>query len=637
MPAECGTEDTGRTLAGALRDRIEAEFVGSRSSRRPYGRTACIGRFHPSCFAANILAIDKRFGSASMQRIFTAALWCLLWTLGATPAAAAELLLDDATSIHDAWPHVRVLSDPERNIDASAALRRLAEFTPPASPHAGMGFRNDAVWFHVPVTVASNSDGRWVLEIDYALLNRADVFVVRDGHPEKVATMGSLMPFRDRPLGSRTPAVLLDLPPGQHVDLLFHVDTRSSVIVPVKFLKPAVFHARANHEFLLQGILIAIGLCLLAFSLQKWISLKDPVYGKYVAVVVCHLLFNMHLFGLGAIYLWTDRPWIEVHMAGVSLLMVSATLALFVEAVLANDLHPRARLALKALAVVLVLFALLFALDWMNNRWLGVVSAVFGLMPALIGLQGAIKRVRRGDAVGTYFIVAWAGYFFTGVILSLTINGRIGVNFWTLHALQFGATLDMLLFMRIVILRTAAEHRLAQQAASERDVMKSLANTDSLTGLINRRGLNDALAVLVPHATTDRLLVIYMLDLDGFKPVNDQYGHDIGDELLIDISARLKAAVREHDIVARVGGDEFVIVATEIKTEAQAAELGSKLLAVINAPFNYGIHGCRVGVTIGYVLVPKDGTQVSALLKSADAAMYEGKQQGKGAVVRGLA
>ncbi|MGQ0800124.1 MAG: diguanylate cyclase domain-containing protein [Pseudomarimonas sp.] len=572
-----------------------------------------------------------------MQRLFTLGLWCLLWALGANPAAAAPLALDDATRIHDAWPHVRVLSDPRRNIDVTDALQRLAEFTLPASPHAGMGFRNDALWFHIPIIVASDSDGRWVLEIDYALLNRTEVFIARAGRADKVATMGSLLPFRDRPLGSRTPAVMLDLQPGEQVDVLLRIDTRSSVIVPVKFMKPAVFHSRANHEFLLQGILISIGLCLLVFSLQQWVNLKDPVYGKYAAVIVCHLLFSMHLFGLGAIYLWTDRPWIEVHMAGLSLLMVSATLAVFVEAVLADDLHPRARLALRALAAVLVLFALLFALNWMNNRWLGVVSAVFGLMPALIGLQAAIARVRRGDIVGTYFIVAWTGYFFTGVILSLTINGHIGANFWTLHSLQFGATFDMLLFMRIVILRTAAEHLVAQKAKREHDVMKSLAHTDSLTALHNRRGLNEALARLVPHATSQRLLTIYMLDLDGFKPVNDQYGHDIGDELLIAIGSRLTAAVRKQDIVARVGGDEFVIVATDVATEAQAADLATKLLAVFHAPFNHGAHDCRVGVTIGYVLVPQDGTQVASLLKAADAAMYAGKQIGKGVAVRGVA
>ncbi|MBL8520450.1 MAG: GGDEF domain-containing protein, partial [Betaproteobacteria bacterium] len=250
-----------------------------------------------------------------LQGLIRAALgaWVLVCCMG--PATAAPLILDDAEPVHDAWPHVRVLSDPARRIDVAAAQQRLAEFAPPASPHAGMGFRNDAVWFHIPVTVPGASDGRWVLEIDYALLNRIDVYLVREGRAAKLATMGSLQPFRDRPLGSRTPAVMLDLPPGQAVDVLFHIDTRSSVIVPVKFLKPAAFHARANREFLLQGILIAIGLCLLAFSVQQWVSLRDTVYAKYAAVIVSHLLFSAHLFGLGAMFLWTDRPWIEVHMA----------------------------------------------------------------------------------------------------------------------------------------------------------------------------------------------------------------------------------------------------------------------------------------------------------------------------------
>jgi diguanylate cyclase (GGDEF)-like protein len=580
-------------------------------------------------------AVCAGFALAARSMATCLRLACLGAVLGALPVGAAPLVLDDATPIHDAWPTIRVLSDPDRRLDAADALRRLAQFEAPASPHAGMGFRDDAVWFHVAVTVPPASSGRWVLEIDYALLNRTDVFVARDGRIDRVATMGSLQPFRDRPLGSRTPAVMLDLVPGHDADLLLRVDTRSSMIVPVRLLKPAVFHARANHEFLLQGLLIAIGLCLLVFSLQQWINLRDAVYAKYAALIVGHLLFNMHLFGLGAIYLWTDRPWIEVHMAGMSLLLVSAMLALFVEAVLGADLHRRARQALKLLAPLLVLFALLYALDLMNNRWLGPVSAVFGLMPALIGLQGAVARVRRGDSVGTYFIVAWVGYFLTGVIFSLTINGHIGVNFWTLHALQLGATFDMLLFMRIVILRSAAEHRIALHARNERDLMKSLANTDALTGLKNRRGLNEALAALVPHASEQRRLAIYMLDLDGFKPVNDRYGHDIGDELLISIGLRLTAAVRAQDVVARVGGDEFVVVATDLGDEHQAAELGKVLLGVFRDPFLHGPREFRIGVTIGYVLAPDDGIQITPLLKAADAAMYVGKERGKGVLVRG--
>jgi len=570
-----------------------------------------------------------------MRGIFKLGICLWLCAIGLGSAVAAPLVLDDAVPVHDAWPVVRVLPDAGRSLDVQTALSRLSSFKAPDSPHAGMGFREEAMWFHLPVQVADNASGQWILEIDYALLNRIDVFVVRDGGIELLATLGNLQPLHGRPLASRTPAVALALPPGKAVDVLLRVDTRSTMIVPVKFLTPGAFHARANNEFMLQGILLAIGLCLLVLSAQQWLGLRDTVYIKYGALIISHLLFGAHLFGLGALYLWRDNPWLELHVAGLTSLLVSATLALFVEAILRDDLHPRARQALKALAVILVVCSLLFALDLMNNQWLSIVAGVFGLMPALLGLQGAIARVRRGDMIGVYFIAAWTGYFLAGVVLYLTITGRIGVNFWTMHSVQIGATLDMLLFMRIVVLRSAAEHRAAQLAGRERDVMRSLALTDSLTGLVNRRGLNEALARLVPGAAPDHLLAVYMLDLDGFKPVNDLHGHDIGDELLVAIGKRLTASLRSHDIVARVGGDEFVVVAADLKSAKQAVDLGQKLSAQFEAPFDAGNQRCKVGVTIGYALAPEDSTDIATLLKAADTSMYAGKQAGKGKLMRG--
>jgi len=104
---------------------------------------------------------------------------------------------------------------------------------------------------------------------------------------------------------------------------------------------------------------------------------------------------------------------------------------------------------------------------------------------------------------------------------------------------------------------------------------------------------------------------------------------------VVAIANQLTSAVRTQDIVARVGGDEFVVVANQVSSEAKAIDLGNKLLAVFQAPFRCGEQEFRVGVTIGYVLVPQDGVQIASLLKAADAAMYAGKQLGKGVVVRG--
>jgi diguanylate cyclase len=126
-----------------------------------------------------------------------------------------------------------------------------------------------------------------------------------------------------------------------------------------------------------------------------------------------------------------------------------------------------------------------------------------------------------------------------------------------------------------------------------------------------------------------------MLDLDGFKQVNDRFGHDVGDELLVAVAQRLKAHLRSSDVVARVGGDEFVVMASGPHNERQAHDLGSKLLEAFEQPFDLSRQRCSVGLTIGYVLVPLDGVDAVDLLRRADAAMYLGKQSGKNCLRRG--
>lgn len=159
--------------------------------------------------------------------------------------------------------------------------------------------------------------------------------------------------------------------------------------------------------------------------------------------------------------------------------------------------------------------------------------------------------------------------------------------------------------------------------------MRALAHTDPLTGLPNRRSLSDALTQAVLGASQDRLLAVYLIDVDEFKPVNDNYGHDAGDELLVEISRRLQANVRSGDIVARLGGDEFVVLANGLRSATQASDLGNQLLALFEAPVTLKKHEVRIGLTIGYAIAPFDGKDASVILKLADGAMYKGKQSGK--------
>jgi diguanylate cyclase (GGDEF)-like protein len=553
------------------------------------------------------------------------------------PHAFAQAVLGAQAKHVDLWPQVRVLADPAHTVTLAQVLAAQERFTVPDGAYATLGFGKDAVWLRVPVTVVAGGEGMWILDLDYALLRRVEVYQVLDGRVVQQAVLGDSEPFATRPLLGRTHAVPLEFAPGSSGELLLRVDTPGAKILPLSLSRLPAFHARALAEQLLQGALGSLGLFLLFYSVTQWLGLREALYLKYALLVLFSVTFSVHFFGIGEMYLWTDHEWPERHLAGVTALMAAAATALFVEDALAADLHRWLRMGLFAVAAIHLAATVVYGLDLIDIRTVAVIMSTTGLAPALMGVPGALAKARRGDSVGTWFMLAWVGYFIASAIQVGVVRGRIDANFWSLHSFQFGATLDMLVFMRIAILRTAARHREAQLAARERDTLHSLAHTDPLTGLLNRRGFDDALAGALARSSAERVVALYAIDLDGFKPVNDQFGHDVGDELLRVVAQRLRASTRASDAVTRLGGDEFVVMAEGLAGGSQALELGTKLLDVFATPFAMKHHTCRVSATIGLAIAPADGHDAGKLLKAADAAMYEGKQKGKDRLVRASA
>ena len=558
----------------------------------------------------------------------------LACAMGIGQGAQAQAVLTAESGRIDLWPHVRVLSDPNRELSLEKVLSMRGKFTAPQGAYASLGWANEALWLHVPLTVGPGGAGEWILDFDYALLHRVDVFLVQDGRVLRQARLGNDQPFAARPLQGRSNAVPLAVPAAGTSELLFRVDTAGARILPVTLSRLSSFHARALDEQMLQGALAALGLILTLYSLAQWAHLREDLYLKYAVLTFFSMTFSVHFFGIGEQYVWTDSAWAQRHFAGVTALLAAGATALFVEDALAGDLHRWLRRALRAVAVFHLMAALGHGLGWIDIRMVGVIMNTTGLAPALMGLPGALAKARRGDSVGAWFMVAWLGYFISSAVLVGLVRGQIGVNFWTMHSFQIGATLDMLIFMRIAVLRSAARHHDAQRAAQERDTLHSLAHTDPLTGLLNRRGLDEALAGAMARATPERILALYMLDLDGFKPVNDQFGHDVGDSLLRVVAQRLRTSMRAGDGVARLGGDEFVVMAESVAGEAQARDLGLKLLDAFRTPFTFDQHSSSMSATIGYALSPMDASHAHALLKAADAAMYSGKQAGKDRLIR---
>ena len=163
------------------------------------------------------------------------------------------------------------------------------------------------------------------------------------------------------------------------------------------------------------------------------------------------------------------------------------------------------------------------------------------------------------------------------------------------------------------------------------DKMVRLATTDPLTGLTNRHQFDlQALQYLRLAKRENKVLALMMLDLDKFKPVNDTYGHQVGDALLQIVAGILKKHTRETDIVARLGGDEFAILLVNPQDGANAGISAQNIIDEIKKPVSILGHDVQIGVSIGIAVYPADGDDVKTLLEHADLALYRTKEMGRG-------
>lgn len=163
-------------------------------------------------------------------------------------------------------------------------------------------------------------------------------------------------------------------------------------------------------------------------------------------------------------------------------------------------------------------------------------------------------------------------------------------------------------------------------------VMENLAHHDALTGLPNRVALESYLPRAQQHSQAhNNCLALFYLDLDGFKPVNDQFGHAAGDQLLREVAVRLRGCLREGDLVARLGGDEFLMVLLVPNNEAlaQAQQVAERTLLALREPIDLGDNRVQIGCSIGGALWPLDSSNMAETLELADQSLYRAKHAGK--------
>ncbi len=419
--------------------------------------------------------------------------------------------------------------------------------------------------------------------------------------------------------GARHPSVLVEARhTGQPIYLRFL--TRSSPRGVLEAWGVSDFTARVRAE---QSFEMAVMASMAVLGLMA--SLFAYQLGRRVLIYLCLWVISVIVLRVLESGLFTT--WVSIEEDARRLLnTLSLTVAIAFSVVFSDrylklgDHFPRISRLLMALVLVLIGVGLL-TVGQVTTHLRELYNALIILQFMLVGIC-ALVLFHRGDEMARFFILGWSPVLVMSVVRTLFFLTPAPLPVWLEPLWQV-----TLLFAVFVLLLVTA--RATRDAEREMHVVRRAASHDALTGLANRASLFEALKSGMAKARTTRApLSLLFLDLDHFKHVNDEHGHDVGDHCLRHFAATLQSRLRADDMLARLGGEEFVVLLPGVPLE-HARKVSDDLRNVLSEhPLILGDLTCRMTVSVG-VAALRDEDDAESLLKRADAAVYRAKAHGR--------
>ncbi len=465
----------------------------------------------------------------------------------------------------------------------------------------------------------------------------------------RVKRAGDLQPWDAREVKHRNHVFRIPMTGLADAPTYLRVRSESALTVPAYLWRPEALIAADRKSQLLYGLFYGLVIALFLYNLMLYLALRDRNYQWYVLYVFSFGIGLAAFDGLAFQYLWPGSVWWANHALGTAL---CATLFFgtqfarsFLNTPAITVFADRFMLAAMALSAAGVLFA--------ATGWLVSYGTIMRTLSALacatagIVLFVSVRAVVEGNRPARFFLLAWSALLVFIALGALRNFALVPTHFLTLNGLHIGLALDVLLLSFALADRINSvkhEKELAQAAAiasqaallereqfmaqlQEREQqMRHMAQHDSLTGLPNRLSMQQRLSLAMEFAKRNRKkLAVMMVDLDGFKRLNDSRGHRHGDHVLTQIAGRLRTSVRGSDTVARYGGDELVVLAGELDRAGDVENIAEKIADMVSLPLSTDGVTENIGCSIGISIFPDHAEDAEGLIERADRAMYAAK------------
>jgi len=534
-------------------------------------------------------------------------------------------------------PHLQIYEDSSGalSLEQIMAPEVQGKFIPNPDTDAevNFGYSRSAYWMKFSLINDGQSGDGWLLHLAYPLVDEVALYWRGVKGPVQAVHTGDGRPFAERPLVHRDFVFPLDLPRGETCEFFLRIKTDGDTSFPLTILPRGAFQTEEQHALLLMGIYYGLTLSMCLFNLWLFFSVRDRVYLYYVLWTLSYMVIQATMNGIAYQYLWPGSPWWESKVMPSTMGLAVVGMTVFtLEFMKRSSPHRFLRWALKGCGAAGFLF-MLGSLLMPNQLALKVTSALFQvsivviLMTAVIGWLSGFRPARL-------FTLGWISMLLGLFIGTSRTWGWLPINFWTMYGNQIGSAIEVVLLSLALTDRVRAIDRERVLLKESQEVYRHLSITDGLTGLYNKRCLEESLRRETTRAKeSGHDLSLLFLDVDNFKAFNDTYSHPMGDVVLQRLSEVIRENIREADSPFRYGGEEFIVLlpGTNLAGGFHVAErIRLYFQSIVFRP--EGEKAVISTVSVGLTSY-KHGESPEDLLARVDKALYQAKREGKNRTV----
>jgi diguanylate cyclase (GGDEF)-like protein len=550
-----------------------------------------------------------------------AVLCCLSIAIRAAPAAAVDLYFP---------------ADPSLDFKAASSRDIDSRFSPADGGRFWVGRKAPVAWLRFGLEGRSaGDDSPRIVEIRPSfsiVLDKVDLYVPLRGGAFKRFSAGALVPPQAGELRGRSFMFPLPRDALEGGRCYLRAESATDVEYRVYVRDEAEVLRRGTIESVAYGAIFGVLIAMALYNLFLFLSLGDIAYLFYVLYIL-----------MGTAWLFWVQGWARALLGGhpgldQSLLWLFAGLmqacgSLFAASFLKLRGHrPLLFAVLSAAAGIAAATAAagalgLYRLAFVVTNWLGAALCLFLVFAAIL-------RLAQGFSPARYFLIGWSLLAAGGILFVLMNLQVLSVSFLTANSTALGMTAESILLSMALADRVRSLEREKLRLERSQERLRESSLEDALTGLYNRRFLSEKFATMVAKAKAeDRRLSVLLLDIDGFKGINDNWGHAFGDEILAALGRVIRSSIRDGDSPCRYGGEEFLVIMPDIALD-DAVCVAERVRERFSADALRTRSGecVRATVSLG-VTELSSGDSPQGLFDRADKAMYEAKRLGKNRVV----